>query len=219
MGGAGRSLVIDRVTASRFGIAPSTIDNTLYDAFGQRQINTMYTQVNQSTLFSKASRSFQLDPNKLTIFTSSRMRPRVPEELGASPHSRLPDHLPPGRMRSLVLPSTLRRQYAYSSANALSPTTPSTSNNGSNFCGRHQFLHEQCGTLSAFSHFEKTTEALSINHRGNFRRSPYRSIWRRMPRWRGDYGGRQSRKRLAHAAQPAGWFSRHRGIIHKFAVQ
>src|SRR6202000_2906355 len=41
------SLVIDRVTASRFGIAPSTIDNTLYDAFGQRQINTMYTQLNQ----------------------------------------------------------------------------------------------------------------------------------------------------------------------------
>ncbi len=42
-----RILVIDRVTASRLGIAPTTIDNTLYDAFGQRQINTMYTQVNQ----------------------------------------------------------------------------------------------------------------------------------------------------------------------------
>ncbi len=37
------SLVIDRVTASRLGIAPSTIDNTLYDAYGQRQISTMYT--------------------------------------------------------------------------------------------------------------------------------------------------------------------------------
>ena len=46
-GGLAVSLVIDRVTASRLGIAPSTIDNTLYDAFGQRQINTMYTQVNQ----------------------------------------------------------------------------------------------------------------------------------------------------------------------------
>src|SRR6185503_17281403 len=40
-------LVIDRVTASRLGVAPTTIDNTLYDAFGQRQINTMYTQLNQ----------------------------------------------------------------------------------------------------------------------------------------------------------------------------
>ena len=46
-GGLAVYLVIDRVTASRLGIAPATIDNTLYDAFGQRQINTMYTQVNQ----------------------------------------------------------------------------------------------------------------------------------------------------------------------------
>jgi multidrug efflux pump len=46
-GGLAASLIIDRVTASRLGIAPSTIDNTLYDAFGQRQINTTFTQVNQ----------------------------------------------------------------------------------------------------------------------------------------------------------------------------
>src|SRR5262249_40504677 len=41
------SLVIDRATASRFGITPQTIDNTLYDAFGQRQVSTLYTQLNQ----------------------------------------------------------------------------------------------------------------------------------------------------------------------------
>ena len=46
-GGLATSLIIDRVTASRLGIAPTTIDNTLYDAFGQRQINTMYTLLNQ----------------------------------------------------------------------------------------------------------------------------------------------------------------------------
>src|SRR6185437_2939143 len=40
-GGLAVSLAIDRVTASRMGIAPATIDNTLYDNFGQRQINTM----------------------------------------------------------------------------------------------------------------------------------------------------------------------------------
>ncbi len=37
----------DRRTASRFGISPATIDNTLYDAFGQRQVSTLYTQLNQ----------------------------------------------------------------------------------------------------------------------------------------------------------------------------
>jgi len=41
------SLVIDRATASRLGITPQNIDDALYDAFGQRQISTMYTQLNQ----------------------------------------------------------------------------------------------------------------------------------------------------------------------------
>src|SRR6202041_2590098 len=64
-GGLAVSLVIDRVTASRFGIAPTTIDNTLYDAFGQRQISTMYTQVNQYHVVLESEPSFQLDPSKL----------------------------------------------------------------------------------------------------------------------------------------------------------
>jgi len=38
---------MDRDTASRMGITPSVVDSTLYDAFGQRQVTTMYTQVNQ----------------------------------------------------------------------------------------------------------------------------------------------------------------------------
>jgi multidrug efflux pump len=41
------SLVYDRSTASRMGITPQMIDNTLYDAFGQRQVSTMFTQLNQ----------------------------------------------------------------------------------------------------------------------------------------------------------------------------
>src|SRR5580692_1550134 len=40
-------LVIDRATASRFGITPATIDNALYDSFGQRIVSTIYTQSNQ----------------------------------------------------------------------------------------------------------------------------------------------------------------------------
>ena len=36
------SLVYDRTTAARLGISPAVIDNTLYDAFGQRQVSTMY---------------------------------------------------------------------------------------------------------------------------------------------------------------------------------
>ena len=65
LGGVAESVTIDRATASRFGITPSTIDNTLYDAFGQRQINTMYTQLNQYHVILETDPKFQIDPGKL----------------------------------------------------------------------------------------------------------------------------------------------------------
>ena len=49
-------LVIDRATASRFGITPATVDNALYDAFGQRIVSTIYTQSNQRRVI------LELDP-------------------------------------------------------------------------------------------------------------------------------------------------------------
>ena len=64
-GGLAVSLIIDRATASRLGIAPATIDNTLYDAFGQRQINTMYTQLNQYHVILETEPQFQQNPNTL----------------------------------------------------------------------------------------------------------------------------------------------------------
>ena len=64
-GGLTVSLAIDRVSASRLGIAPSTLDNTLYDAFGQRQINTMYTQLNQYHVIMEAMPGFTHDPKRL----------------------------------------------------------------------------------------------------------------------------------------------------------
>ena len=64
--GIATAVTIDRATASRFGITPSTIDATLYDAFGQRQINTMYTQLNQYHVILEAEPSFQLSPQHLS---------------------------------------------------------------------------------------------------------------------------------------------------------
>jgi multidrug efflux pump len=45
--GLGTSVAIDRSTASRLGVTPQAIDDTVYDAFGQRQVSTMFTQLNQ----------------------------------------------------------------------------------------------------------------------------------------------------------------------------
>jgi multidrug efflux pump len=63
--GLAENLVIDRATASRMNITPDQIDSTLYDAFGQRQISTLYTQFNQYHVILEASPEFQKSPQKL----------------------------------------------------------------------------------------------------------------------------------------------------------
>ena len=58
-------LVIDRDTASRLGITPQTLDNTLYDAFGQRQVSTMYRALNQYHVVMEVAPQFQQTPEAL----------------------------------------------------------------------------------------------------------------------------------------------------------
>ena len=169
MGGLAVSLVIDRVTASRFGIAPATIDNTLYDAFGQRQISTMYTQVNQYHVVLESQPQFQLDPNKLNhLYIQSNA------SAGATGTGASSSFASSGSSSAGSNGLTTAAQYTPSAntlappANALSPSTSSTSNNGANSAGATSSAMSNAVPLSAFSHFEKTTEALSINHQGQF---------------------------------------------------
>ena len=61
------SLVIDRATASRLGITPQMIDNTLYDAFGERQVSTMYTQLNQYHVIMTVDPKFWQNPDGLKV--------------------------------------------------------------------------------------------------------------------------------------------------------
>ncbi len=61
-GGLQAQLAIDRDTASRFGITPQMIDDTLYDAFGQRQISIMFTQLNQYRVVLEVRPEFQKNP-------------------------------------------------------------------------------------------------------------------------------------------------------------
>ncbi|HYX67935.1 MAG TPA: efflux RND transporter permease subunit, partial [Terriglobales bacterium] len=58
-------LVIDRDTASRLGVSMQAIDDTLYDAFGQRQISTMFTQLNQYHVVLEVDPQFRNDPEVL----------------------------------------------------------------------------------------------------------------------------------------------------------
>jgi multidrug efflux pump len=162
-GGLAVSLVIDRVTASRLGIAPTTIDNTLYDAFGQRQINTMYTQLNQYHVVLEAQPNFQLDPNMLNhIFIQSNAAAGT-TGAGASSSS--------GRGSTSAGSNALTQSALYTpSANTLGPMARviTAGSAGVNASGTTSSTLSNPIPLSAFSHFETTTEPLSITHQGQF---------------------------------------------------
>ena len=72
-------LVIDRDTASRMGITPQTLDNALYDAFGQRQVSTMYRPLNQYHVVMEVASQFQQTPEALqNIYLRSTAGTPVP---------------------------------------------------------------------------------------------------------------------------------------------
>ncbi len=63
--GAAEDVTLDRATGARFAITPQTVDNILYDSFGQRQISTIYTQSNQYRVILEAVPQLQQSPDSL----------------------------------------------------------------------------------------------------------------------------------------------------------
>lgn len=73
------NIEVDRDTASRYGISMAQIDATLYDAFGQRQVATFYTQVNQYRVILEAAPTIGTGPEALDrVFVTSRDGTQVP---------------------------------------------------------------------------------------------------------------------------------------------
>ena len=170
LGGLAVYLVIDRITASRLGIAPSTIDNTLYDAFGQRQINTMYTQVNQYHVILESEPQFQQDPDKLNHLYIQSNASSGTSGAGASASFASIGSASAGSnaLTSSALYTPAANTLA-PPANALAAgTSTSSSSKGAASAGATSSTLSNAVPLSAFSHFEKTTEPLSITHQGQF---------------------------------------------------
>jgi multidrug efflux pump len=145
--GLAASLVIDRETASRLGISPQMIDETLYDAFGQRQVTTLYTQLNQYHVILETLPSFQSDPNKLrSIYVRSALAPTAPA--------------PTGNGVVTFTPSTS------STAGISGPAANATS--GSASPPAITAVNGGAVPLGAFTHFESRTAPLAVNHQGQF---------------------------------------------------
>jgi multidrug efflux pump len=155
------SLMIDRVTASRLGIAPATVDNTLYDAYGQRQISTMYTQLNQYHVILETMPQFQNDPsqlNKLYIQSGASNGTSGP---GAST-----SFAASGSASAGSNATTASVKYTPSADTVLPPARTLTAVGAG--AGTSVTQAASAVPLGAFSHFDTTTESLSINHQGQF---------------------------------------------------
>ena len=165
-GGLALYLKIDRVTASRLGIAPTTVDNTLYDAFGQRQINTMYTQVNQYHVLLEVEPQFKAEPSKLNQLYIMANASAGTSGAGASTSFAASGSSSAGSNAltdtALYTPSA---NTLTPPSNALSGTSAST---GASSAGSTSSAISNQVPLSAFCHFENTTQLLSINHQGQF---------------------------------------------------
>jgi multidrug efflux pump len=169
LGGSAVSLVIDRVTASRLGVAPTTIDNTLYDAFGQRQINTMYTQLNQYHVVLESEPQFQLDPNMLSkLYVQSNSSSGATGAAASSTSSIGSTSAGSNALTSTAL-YTPTANTLTPPVNAITSTTSSsTTNSGANSAGATTSTTSSAVPFSAFSRFDRTTEPLSITHQGQF---------------------------------------------------
>jgi multidrug efflux pump len=167
---------IDRITASRLGIAPATVDNTLYDAYGQRQINTLYTQLNQYHVIMETQPAWQQDPGKLSALylqsgaSSGATGAAASTSFAASGSASAGSNATTTSV--LYTPSAATLQ---PSGTVLTPSSSSGSSslNGGTFAGTTpntavSATGANAVPLSAFVHVSNTTEALSINHQGQF---------------------------------------------------
>jgi multidrug efflux pump len=151
--GLSEALVIDRVTASRMGITPTSIDQTLYDGFGQRQITTLYTQLNQYHVILETQPDFQKTPSKLQdIYVRSALAPTAMTTSPGSATSVITSSTASGSAGSSPSPSAPSNTGGSGSANPTAVITP----NGA------------AVPLSAITHFESRSAPLSVNHQGQF---------------------------------------------------
>jgi multidrug efflux pump len=152
--GLSAALVIDRITASRMGITPTSIDQTLYDGFGQRQVSTLYTQLNQYHVILETLPEFQKTPSKLQdIYVRSALASTALTTSSTSGNSVVTSSTASGGSGgSSPSPSASRSGAATGSTNPTAVTTP----NGA------------AVPLSTFTHFESRSAPLSVNHQGQF---------------------------------------------------
>jgi multidrug efflux pump len=154
-------LKIDRLTMGRFGLLPSAVDNTLYDAFGERQVSTIYNAMNQYAVVMEVAPQYWQNPEtlrKLYVSTSGQVASGTQASNAAS-------GTVTGSSTSSANPQNVGSDSARNQAtNAIAASGRSSTSSGAAVSTRV----ESMVPLAAFSHYQFDHAPLSVNHHGLF---------------------------------------------------
>ena len=154
--GLAENLVIDRDTASRLGISAATIDAVLYDAFGQREVSTMYTSLNQYFVIMEVDPRYQLSPDSLNgIYL------KASNVVGAT--TAMPATVAPAAAAASPAPATTPTIGA-----TVSPTGAGVALAPAASAGPTSSTGGAMVPLSAIAHFERQRTSLQVNHQGQY---------------------------------------------------
>jgi multidrug efflux pump len=156
------NITIDRDSASRMGLSVAAVDNTLYDAFGQRQVSTIYNPLNQYHVVMEVAPQYWQNPNSLNgIFVST-----APASASGSQTTNAPAGVVSASSASTSnAAATIAADAARNQAiNALANTGHTTASSGAPV----STSVETMVPLGAFSHYEPAAAALTVNHQGPF---------------------------------------------------
>ena len=159
-------VTIDRATASRLGLNVSQIDNTLYDAFGQRSVSTIYNALNQYHVIMEVAPQYWQDPqilNQIWISTA-----------GGTPSGSATTQLPSGTVTATTPGASaasssssangINNSQRNAAQNALAASGHSTASSGAAVSTGQETMVP----LSAVAHFARGHTALSVNHQSQF---------------------------------------------------
>ncbi len=155
-------LVIDRDTASRFKLSPAAIDNTLYDAFGQRDVSTIYNALNQYHVVMELAPQYWQSPEALKKLWVSTAGGTVNGTQGTNA---VAGTVTSAQTSATSSAATLATDTARNQAtNALANSGRGAVSTGA----ADSTAAEQMVPLAAFSHYAPGYTPLAVNHQGTF---------------------------------------------------
>jgi multidrug efflux pump len=156
-------LIIDRATAARLGLTVSQIDNTLYDAFGQRQVSTIYAAQNQYHVVMEVAPEFWQTPEILNQIYVSTSGGAVSGTQATQPLAgTVAAKVPPAK--SSVAATGAAQIAGNAARNAANNALANTGRSGTSTGAAVSTFHETMVPLSAFAHFGPGNAPLAVNH-------------------------------------------------------